>query len=84
MSTQRDPQSAPSESDENMAAWEAGVERMRVELQARHPELFDETGELITEKAMELLRQAAEDRGLTFTDLVLQSSRNFQRRADAS
>jgi len=67
-----------------MAAWEAGVERTRVELQARHPELFDETGGLITERAMELLRQAAEDRGLTFTDLFLQSSRNFQRRADAS
>jgi len=67
-----------------MAAWEAGVERMKAELQARHPELFDETGELMTEKAMELLRQAAEDRGLTFTELVLQSSRNFPRRANAS
>lgn len=84
MATHDKPQTTASEHDENMAAWEAGVERMRVELQARHPELFDETGELMTEKAMELLRQAAEDRGLTFTDLVLQSSRNFQRRADAS
>lgn len=84
MSIQDDPHMTVTESDENLAAWEAGVERMRVELQARHPELFDETGELIAEKAMEVLRQAAEERGLTFTDLVLQSSRNFQRQADAS
>jgi hypothetical protein len=84
MSTHLDPQSAPTEADENMAAWEAGVERMRTQLQARHPELFDESGELITEKAMKLITQAAEDQGLTLTELVLQASRDFQRRADAS
>lgn len=84
MSTHRDPQSTPTESDENMAAWEAGIERIRVDLQSRFPELFDESGELIMEKAMELMNQAARDRGVTFTELILQASRNFPRQADAS
>ena len=84
MSTHPDPQRTTTESDENLAAWEAGIEKIRVDLQARFPELFDESGELITEKAMNLFRQTAKDRGLTPTELYIQASRNFPRRADAS
>jgi hypothetical protein len=84
MATHDNPQTTATEHDENMAAWEAGVERMRVELQARLPELFDEKGELIVERAMRLIDQAAEDRGLTLTELYDQATRNLSRRADAS
>ncbi len=84
MSTHRDPQSAPTESDENMAAWEAGVQRMKETLKARRPDLFDEAGELRMEEAIRLIRQAAEDQGLTLTELYDRASRNFRRQADAS
>ena len=85
MSMHRDPQSAATtESDENLAAWEAGVQRMKETLQARRPDLFDENGELVMERAMALMKQAADDRGLTFTELYEQATRDFIRQADAS
>jgi hypothetical protein len=57
MSTHREPQSAATEADENMAAWEAGLARIEADLRARFPELFDESGDLIMERAMSLIRQ---------------------------
>lgn len=84
MSIQDDPQTTATESDENMAAWEAGVQRMKETLQASRPDLFDDNGELIMERAMKLINQATEDRGLTLTELYDQATRNLSLRADAS
>ena len=84
MTTHNEPQTTPTESDENMAAWEAGVQRMKETLRARRPDLFDEAGELRVEEAMRLIRQAAEDQGVTLTELYDRTSRNFNRQADAS
>ena len=83
MSTHRDPQSAPSESDENMAAWEAGVQRMKETLRERRPDLFDEAGELRVEEAMRLLRQMADDKGLTTAELLDLAAQGLRRQADA-
>ena len=78
-------QTAVTEHDENMAAWKAGVERMRVELQARHPELFDESGQLIMERAMELFRQRTNGkRTFTRDEFISLTEGGASRRADAS
>ena len=84
MSTHHEPQSPPSEADENMAAWEAGIERIKADLQARFPELFDDAGELRTDEAVRRIKQYADDRGLTLTEAVFLASREFRRQADAT
>ena len=85
MSTHRDPQSAPTEADENLAAWEAGIQRLKAELQSRHPELFDESGELIMERAMELFRQRTNgQRTFTRAEFIALTGGGASRRADAS
>ena len=79
MSTHREPQSATSESDENMAAWEAGLARIDADLRARFPELFDESGALVMERAMSLIRQRTggktEFTGSEFLELMGQRSK---------
>lgn len=47
------------EMTENELAFWAGIERMKAQLQRTHPELFDESGELDTRKAMQIIRQRA-------------------------
>jgi hypothetical protein len=85
MSTHREPQSAPTESDENLAAWEAGVQRMKADLQSRFPELFDESGELIMERAMELFRRGTNGkRTFTRAEFIALTEGGASRRADAS
>jgi hypothetical protein len=84
MSTHREPQSAPTESDENLAAWEAGVQRMKEQARARFPELFDDSGELRTDIAAQRVKQYADERGLTLTEALELASRGFRFRADAS
>jgi hypothetical protein len=42
MSTHREPQSAATEAEENMAAFEAGLARIEADFRARLPEFFDE------------------------------------------
>ena len=84
MSIQDEQHSPATEADENMAAWEAGIARLEEELRARRPELFDESGKFRAEEAMRLLKQYADDKGLTPTELYDLASRNFRRRADAS
>ena len=59
MSTHREPQSAATEADENMLAWEAGLARIEADLRARHPEFFDESGNLLPGKVSQLLRERA-------------------------
>ncbi len=85
MSTHGEPHSASTDADENMAAFEAGLQRMKADLRCRHPELFDEAGELRVEEAMRLIRQRTGGKrrlsGTEFLKLVGQSSK---RRADAS
>lgn len=85
MSIHDEPQSKATDVDEGMAAWEAGVQRMKAELQARHPELFDEAGELRVKEAMRQIRQRTGGKrrlsGTEFLELIEQSSK---RRADAS
>jgi hypothetical protein len=83
MSTHREPQSAPTESDENMAAWEAGVARMEEQVRARFPELFDESGEFRADLAAQQVQQYADERGLTLSEVLDLASRGFRRQADA-
>lgn len=84
MSTHRDPQSVSTESDENMAAWEAGVQRMKADLQSRFPELFDESGELRTKEAMRLiLQRTGGKRLLTDSELFALMEQRPSRQADA-
>jgi hypothetical protein len=85
MSTHREPQRAPTESDENMAAWEAGVQRMKADLQSRFPELFDEAGELRTKEAMRLiLQRTGGKRRLSGTEFLELMGQAPKPRADAS
>jgi hypothetical protein len=73
------------ESDENMAAWEAGIARMKDELRAQRPELFDESGELIMERAMKLFRQRTNGkRTFTRAEFIALTEGETSRRADAS
>jgi hypothetical protein len=84
MSIQDEEQRLAAEADENMAAWEAGIERLEDELRARHPELFDASGEFRAEEAMRQLKQYASENGLTFKELYFRAGENFRRRANAS
>jgi hypothetical protein len=59
MSTHREPHNAATELDDDMAAFEAGLARIEADLRARHPELFDESGELRTREVMRLLIERA-------------------------
>jgi hypothetical protein len=54
-------------SDEDVAAYEAGLARIEARLKREHPELFDESGELNTAEVMRVLRQHAGGK-TTFTD----------------
>lgn len=78
MTAHDEPQATATELDENMAAWEAGIQRVKETLRARRPDLFDEDGEPRMDEVMRLLRQAAKERGLSPTELYLQASRNFR------
>ena len=84
MSIQDEPQHTATTVDEGMAAWEAGVQRMKEELQSRHPELFDESGEVRADEAVRRMKQYADERGLTLTEVFDLASRGFRRQADAS
>jgi hypothetical protein len=83
MSMYRDPQSTPIESDENLAAWEAGVARMEEQARARFPELFDESGEFRADLAAQRVQQYADERGLTLSEVLDLASRGFRHQADA-
>lgn len=73
------------EMTENERAFWAGIERMRARLQREHPELFDESGELLTEKAMKVIFQATGGKTeLTGDELIALTDGTSRRRADAS
>ena len=59
MSIQGDPKNTTTDVDEDMAAFEAGLARIEADLRARHPELFDESGELRTREVMRILTERA-------------------------
>ena len=59
MSIQGDPKNTTTDVDEDMAAFEAGLARIEADLRARHPELFDESGELRTREVMRILIERA-------------------------
>ena len=59
MSTHRESQEPPTDVDEDMAAWEAGLARIEADLRARHPEFFDESGNLIPGKVSQVLIERA-------------------------
>ena len=85
MSIQGDPKNTATESDENLAAWEAGIERIRADLQTRFPDLFDESGELIMARAMKLFRQRTNgQRTFTKAEFIALTGGGPSRRADAS
>ena len=71
---QDEEQRLAAEADENMAAWEAGVARIKADLQARMPEFFDEAGELRSEEVMKVILQRTGGRrsltGAEFLDLM--------------
>ena len=48
-------QSPTDESDDDYAAWEAGLARIEARLRREHPELFDESGQLRREEVVRLL-----------------------------
>ena len=82
---QDEEQRLAAEADENMAAWEAGIARMKDELRARRPDLFDESGELIMKRAMQLFRQRTNgQRSFTRDEFLALTERGVSRRADAS
>lgn len=85
MSTHREPHSAPTEADENMAAWEAGLARIEADLRARHPELFDESGTLIPGKVSQLLRERSGGKTeLTWSEYLAIVGRPGKRPSDAT
>jgi hypothetical protein len=71
-------------SDEDLAAYEAGLARLEARLKADHPELFDESGELRAELVTRLLTERAGGKtvltGEEFSALI---EPGFERRADA-
>ena len=73
------------EMTDNERAFWAGIERMRARLQREHPELFDESGELLTEKAMRVILKATGGKTeLTGDELIALTGGIPRRRADAS
>jgi len=52
MSSHGRQQSPGDESDENLAACEAGLARIESRLRREHPELFDELGQLRADEVM--------------------------------
>jgi hypothetical protein len=73
------------EMSENERAFWAGIERMKARLRQEHPELFDESGELDNEKAMQVFMQATGGRTrLTGDEFIALTGGVDRRRADAS
>jgi hypothetical protein len=70
--------------DEQLAAYEAGLARIEARVRQEHPELFDEAGQLRAEDAVRyLLQRTGGRRVLTGEELLALAGRNRARLADA-
>ena len=77
-------QTASTEADENLAAYEAGLARLEARLKAEHPELFDEAGEIKSAEVTRLVLERTNGKSvLTGEEFSALIAPGFPRRADA-
>ena len=70
--------------DDDLAAYEAGLARIEARVRQEHPELFDESGQLRARDAIQyLLQHTGGKRTLTDDELLALAGRKLERRADA-